>query len=265
MCCRIILSKYQAAPLARRQRQASGLRPSLAHAGPHPLIPLIYQAHGVRRSVRYAAVSHRPVVPRPVVGSKPPSGIDWRRLSPAWPGTGSQGTGANQGVRSGVNLLRRKPKVTRWRVMPGTSSCGTLVVCGRFRVGGKMARSGQGTGEPPQAVVAEGSGSLAPRPRPSGLDTKVTWGLVGLGLVGHMLRSPRFYEMVAVAAIAVASLRQIGQQNRASTTARLAAWNKREMQRLERKAQRQTRTVKGAAQMARSGRPRGLAGSGHET
>jgi len=128
-----------------------------------------------------------------------------------------------------------------------------------------MARSGQGAGEPPQAVVAEGSGSPAPRPRPSDLDTKMTWGLVGLGLVGHMLRSPRFYQTVAVTAIAVGSLRQIGQQNTASMTARLSAWNKREMQRLERKAQRQARAVKGSAQMARSGPPRGLAGSGHET
>ena len=128
-----------------------------------------------------------------------------------------------------------------------------------------MARSGQGAGEPPQAVVAEGSGSLAPRPRPSGLDTKMTWGLVGLGLVGHILRSPRFYQTVAVTAIAIGSLRQIGQQNTASMTARLAAWNQREMQRLERKAQRQTRAVKGAAQMARSGPPRGLAGSDHQT
>jgi len=97
------------------------------------------------------------------------------------------------------------------------------------------------------------------------LNTKMTWGLVGLGLVGHMLRSRRFYETVAVAAIAVGSLRQIGQQNTASMTARLAAWNQREMQRLERKAQRQARGVKGSAQMARSGPPRGLAGSGHET
>jgi hypothetical protein len=124
-----------------------------------------------------------------------------------------------------------------------------------------MARSRQGAGEPPQAVVAEGSGSPAPRPRPSGLDTKMTWGLVGLGLVGHMLRSPRFYQTVAVTAIAVGSLRQIGQQNTASMTARLAAWNQREMQRLE----RQARAVKDSAQMARSGPPRGLAGSGHET
>lgn len=100
-----------------------------------------------------------------------------------------------------------------------------------------MARSGQGTGEPPQAVVAAGSDSPAPRPRPSGLDTKMTWGLVGLGLVGQMLRSPRFYQTVAVTAIAIGSLRQIGQQNTASMTARLSAWNQREMQRLERKAQ----------------------------
>jgi hypothetical protein len=127
-----------------------------------------------------------------------------------------------------------------------------------------MARSGQGGGEPPQAIVAEGS-SPAPRPGAAGLDTKMAWGLVGLGLVGHMLRSPRFYGTVAVAAIAVRSLQQIGQQNRASMTARMSAWNQREMQRLERRAQRQARTVKGAAQMARSGPPRGLAGSGHET
>ncbi len=128
-----------------------------------------------------------------------------------------------------------------------------------------MARSGQGAGEPSQAVVAEGSGSPAPRPGPSGLDTKMTWGLVGLGLVGHMLRSRRFYRTVAVAAIAVGSLRQIGQQNTASTMARLHAWDKRQIQRMERKALRQARAVKGSAQMARSGPPRGLAGSGHET
>jgi hypothetical protein len=93
----------------------------------------------------------------------------------------------------------------------------------------------------------------------------MAWGLVGLGMVGHMLRSPRFYETLVVAAIAVTSLRQIGQQNRAGMTARLSAWNQREIQRLERKAQRQGRAVKGAAQMARSGPPRGLAGTSHET
>jgi hypothetical protein len=128
-----------------------------------------------------------------------------------------------------------------------------------------MARSGQDAGKPPQAIVAEGSSSPAQRPGASGLDTKMAWGLVGLGLAGHVLRSTRFYGTVAVTAIAVRSLRQIGQQNRASMTARLSAWNQREMQRLERKAQRQAGAVKGAAQMARSGPPRGLAGTNHET
>jgi hypothetical protein len=93
----------------------------------------------------------------------------------------------------------------------------------------------------------------------------MTWGLVGLGLVGHILRSPRFYLAVGVTAIALGSLRQIGQQDTASMTARLAAWDRRQIKRLERKAQRQARAVKGSAQMARSGPPRGLAGSGHET
>ena len=128
-----------------------------------------------------------------------------------------------------------------------------------------MARSGQDDGEPPQAIVAGGSSSPAPRPGASGLDTKMTWGLVGLGLVGHVLRSPRFYQTVAVAAIAVGALRQVGQQNRASVMGRLSAWDKRQMKRLERRAQRQARAVKGSAQMARSGPPRGLAGKSHET
>ena len=128
-----------------------------------------------------------------------------------------------------------------------------------------MARSGQGADTPARAIAVEGGTRPTPQPGASGLDTKMAWGLVGLGLVGHMLRSPRFYKSVAVTVIAVRSLGQIGQQNRASMTARMSAWNQREMQRLERKAQHQTRAVKGAAQMARSGPPRGLAGSGQQT
>src|SRR5512140_3722766 len=99
-----------------------------------------------------------------------------------------------------------------------------------------MARSGQGADAPARAIAVEGGTRPTPRPGASGLDTKMAWGLVGLGLAGHMLRSPRFYGTVAVTVIAVRSLQQIGQQNRAGMTARLAAWNQREMQRLERKA-----------------------------
>jgi hypothetical protein len=78
-------------------------------------------------------------------------------------------------------------------------------------------------------------------------------GLVALGLARHVLRSRRFQEGVAVSAIALGALRGIGQENRASMMARLSAWNKRQVQLLERQAERQVRAVKGAGQMARSG------------
>ena len=127
-----------------------------------------------------------------------------------------------------------------------------------------MSRSGQGAGRPPLAIVA-GSSRSAAQPGDSGFDGQAALGLVVLGVVVHVLRSRRFYDKVAVAAIVLGALRGIGQDNRASTMARLQAWDKRQIQRMERKAQRQARAVKGSAQMARSGPPRGLAGTDHQT
>ena len=40
--------------------------------------------------------------------------------------------------------------------MPGTYSRGMLAVCGRFRLGGEMARSGQGADAPAWAIAVEG-------------------------------------------------------------------------------------------------------------
>ncbi len=128
-----------------------------------------------------------------------------------------------------------------------------------------MSRSGQGTGRPPLAIIAAGSSRSAAQPGDSGFDGQAALGLVVLGVVVHVLRSRRFYEKVAVAAIVLGALRQIGQDNQASTMARLQAWDERQIQRMERKAQRQVRAVKGSAQMARSGPPRGLAKTGHQT
>ena len=119
-----------------------------------------------------------------------------------------------------------------------------------------MSRSGQGTGRPPLAITAEGSSRSASRPGAPGFDTKASLGLVGLALAVHMLRSRRFYERVAVAAIALGALRRIGKEDRASTRARLArvaAWNRQETQRLQHKAERPGRAIKGSAGMARSG------------
>jgi len=76
--------------------------------------------------------------------------------------------------------------------------------------------------------------------------------LVWLAVVHRMLRSRRFYERVAVAVIALRALGQMGLENRASTVERLAAWNKRELQRLERKAKQPARSAQGTRQMVHS-------------
>ena len=107
------------------------------------------------------------------------------------------------------------------------------------------------------------------RPRAAGADHRAALCVVALAMVVHMLRSRRFYQRVVTVAIALGALRRIGQENQASTMARLAAWDKRQVQRLERKAKRQVkrlerkakrqvRVIKGTAQMMRSGAPRHL-------
>ena len=79
----------------------------------------------------------------------------------------------------------------------------------------------------------------APRSRTSGRDDHVTWGLISLAMLDHMLRSRRFYAGVASAAVGLAALSSLGQENRSRAFNRLAAWNKRQIQTLERKAERE--------------------------
>jgi len=121
-----------------------------------------------------------------------------------------------------------------------------------------MARSGQRSGEPSAASTArDGSGST-PRPEVSDRSRNMALALVAMGLVRHVLTSRRFYEGLAVAAVAVGSMRGISQESRAGAMERLAAWNKREMRRLEQKAERlehkaerQAKAVKGAVEMVK--------------
>ena len=104
-----------------------------------------------------------------------------------------------------------------------------------------MTRLGQGAARPPLANTATGSRSAPPGD--SGFDGKAALGLIGLGVMGHVLRSRRFYERVIVGAIMLGAVRGLGQENRASTFERVAAWNKRQVQRLERKAEHQARRL----------------------
>jgi hypothetical protein len=107
-----------------------------------------------------------------------------------------------------------------------------------------MTRPGQGAEKPAQADIAAGSSGSAAQAGDSGLEGKAAMGLVGLGMVGHVLRSRTFYEKVVVAAIVVGALRGLGQESRASTFQRLSAWDQRQAQRLQRHAKGQARRVK---------------------
>ena len=69
---------------------------------------------------------------------------------------------------------------------------------------------------------------------------------MGAGRAGdrssYAAQSP-FFARLALVAVALVSLKHIGQQNQASMTARLTAWNQREVQRLERKAKREVQRL----------------------
>jgi hypothetical protein len=59
--------------------------------------------------------------------------------------------------------------------------------------------------------------------------------VLGLALFVHMLRSRRLYERAAFAAVLVGALAGMGQESRAKSFERLAAWIKRQDARVERK------------------------------
>jgi len=104
-----------------------------------------------------------------------------------------------------------------------------------------MARPGQDARRSPETAALTGSSGRAPA---SGFDQKIAVRLTELTMVGKLLRSRRLYERLAMAGIVLAALRGLGQENSASTMARLAAWNKREVARLEHRVERVERKAK---------------------
>ena len=106
-----------------------------------------------------------------------------------------------------------------------------------------MTTSGRDAHRSAEAMAPAGSSGPTRRPRTSSPDNQSAVRLIGLAVLIHMLRSRRFYERVAVGAIVVAALRGLGQENRAITFERLAAWNKRQVQLLERTTKRHARRL----------------------
>ena len=128
-----------------------------------------------------------------------------------------------------------------------------------------MSRSGPDARRPPRAITPAGSSAPAARTRTSAFDHRIATRLVRLSMVSQALRSRRFYERIVVVVVVLRALGQMGQENRASTMARLVAWNKREIERLEHKAEHEARALKGTSQMAHSGASKHVAKKTHET
>jgi hypothetical protein len=78
----------------------------------------------------------------------------------------------------------------------------------------------------------------------SSRDNRAAMRLIGLAVLGHMVRSRRFYERLTLAAIVLAALARLSRENRDITLARLSAWDKRQVQLLERKAERQAKRLR---------------------
>lgn len=101
-----------------------------------------------------------------------------------------------------------------------------------------MKRSGQAARRPPEAVPPAGNGP-ARRSKAAELEAKAVMRLIGVAVLLRLLQSRRFWEHLAIGAIVLGALGRIGRENGAGTMARLAAWDKRQVERLERQAERQ--------------------------
>ena len=99
-----------------------------------------------------------------------------------------------------------------------------------------MTRSTQGPRLPPQALDPAGSRGSAPRPPKRNADHQTAVRVLGLGLLYHMMRSRRFYERAAVAAVVLAALTGLAgldKESRAKALARVIAWLKVQDESLE--------------------------------
>ena len=140
------------------------------------------------------------------------------------------GQGPGPGVSGGPDDMGGHDDVGNSKAMPPRS-------------GDRAARPGRDPRRPPGTVnPATGSG-LERRSPTSSRDNRAALRLIGLAVLGHMLRSRRFYERLTLAAILLVALTRLGRENRDITLARLSAWNKRQIQLLERKAERQAKRL----------------------
>jgi hypothetical protein len=67
--------------------------------------------------------------------------------------------------------------------------------------------------------------------------------LIGARIAANILRSPRFYQALVVAAIGSVALARIGKENQASARQRIVAWDTRQLQRFQHQQERRSGRV----------------------
>lgn len=112
-----------------------------------------------------------------------------------------------------------------------------------------MTTSGRDAHRSAEAMAPAGSSGPTRRPQTPNPDRQALR-LIGLAVLAHMLRSRRFQERTAVAAIVLAALAGLRQENQARVLAGLAAWDKRQANRLEQEVERQVRLLERKAKGA---------------
>lgn len=104
---------------------------------------------------------------------------------------------------------------------------------------------------PPSPAAAGSSGQARPSPATS-LDNRVVALLIGARIAANILRSPRFYQALAVAAVGSVAVARIGKEDQASAFQHIAAWDARQLQRFKHQQERRAgRVARKAEQQVR--------------
>jgi hypothetical protein len=103
-----------------------------------------------------------------------------------------------------------------------------------------MTTSARDAGEAPESATAAGGSGQA---RATSLDNRVVAVLIGARIAANILRSPRFYQALVVAAVASVAVARIGKEDQASAFQRIAAWDTRQLQRFQHQQERRAGRV----------------------
>jgi hypothetical protein len=86
----------------------------------------------------------------------------------------------------------------------------------------------------------------ARRPRAASPGHRAAVRIIALAGLVHMLRNRAFRVRLIIVAIGVVAAGRMGRENAAGAFARLVAWDKRQVKRLERKVKAQGRVITGS-------------------